>query len=338
LCRSDPLEALVNCVGLTPWRLCKENKRVLEKELEWFEKRCQGGNHREGQSCTEYSADGVEKAHAGYPIQWLRKDKPMTSHNHMILHVPHDSTYIPEEERGRYLLTETELAEEVRRMTDHRTYALVEGALPPEQVIRAGVSRLVVDVERFIEDDREPMSKKGMGVIYEKTSDGRPLRRELTKQERQDLLQAWYFPHHRRLADAVESVLERSGKALIIDIHSYPGVPLAYELSKDAYRPEICIGTDEYHTPTLVAERALEIFQSLGCDTALNTPFSGTIVPEKHYRKDPRVSSLMIEIRRDKYMDERACKRGTNFFKTRGKLLRALEELGDMKVSCSELL
>ena len=90
----------------------------------------------------------------------------MNGTNHMILHVPHDSTYIPEEEKVRYLLTDTELAEEVRRMTDHFTYDLVEGFLTPEQIIRAGVSRLVLDVERFTEDYREPMSNVGMGVLY----------------------------------------------------------------------------------------------------------------------------------------------------------------------------
>ena len=254
----------------------------------------------------------------------------MNTQNHIILHIPHDSAFIPEDERGRYLLTDAELAEEVRRMTDHYTYALVEGSLPPEQIIRAGVSRLVVDVERFVDEKPEPMSKGGMGVIYKKTSDGRPLRRKLTHQERQDLLNAWYFPHPRRVSDAVDRVLGRSGKALITDIHSYPGIPFGYELSKDAHRPEICIGTDEYHTSDLLAQRALEIFREHGFDTALNTPFSGTIVPEKHYRKDPRVSSIMVEIRRDLYMDEESCKRLTNFSETQRKLLHALEEVGNI--------
>jgi len=248
----------------------------------------------------------------------------------MILHVPHDSTYIPEEEKDRYLLTDTELAEEVRRMTDHFTYDLVEGFLPPEQVIRAGVSRLVLDVERFTEDYREPMSNVGMEVLYEKTSDGRPLRRKLSSEERRGLLDKWYFPHQRRLADAVDSTLERFGKALIIDIHSYPLVPLGYELSKEAHRPQVCIGTDEYHTSPLLAQTALNIFRDYGFETALNTPFSGTIAPARHYRKDPRVSSIMIEIRRDTYMDEGKGRRGTNFTKIKEKLHRALKRMGEM--------
>jgi N-formylglutamate amidohydrolase len=248
--------------------------------------------------------------------------------NHIILHIPHDSAFIPEEEKSRYLLTDAELEEEVRRMTDHFTYQLVEGFLPTEQVIRAGVSRLVLDVERFTEDYREPMSNVGMEVLYEKTSDGRPLRRKLSSEERRGLLDKWYFPHQRRLADAVDSTLERFGKALIIDIHSYPLVPLGYELSKEAHRPQVCIGTDEYHTSPLLAQTAHNIFRDYGFETDLNTPFSGAIVPARHYRKDPSVSSIMIEIRRDTYMEEEGSKRGMNFFEMRGKLHRALEQLG----------
>ena len=36
--------------------------------------------------------------------------------------------------------------------------------------------------------------------------------------------------------------------------------------------------------------------QRLGYSTVRNEPFSRTIVPLKHYRKDQRVQSLMIEI------------------------------------------
>ena len=44
--------------------------------------------------------------------------------------------------------------------------------------------------------------------------------------------------------------------------------------------------------------------QRLGYSTVRNEPFSGTIVPLKHYRKDQRVQSLMIEINRKLYVKE----------------------------------
>ena len=47
-----------------------------------------------------------------------------------------------------------------------------------------------------------------------------------------------------------------------------------------------------------------KIFESCGYSTARNQPFRGTIVPMKHYQKDRRVQSLMIEINRWLYLGE----------------------------------
>ncbi|MGA1491668.1 MAG: N-formylglutamate amidohydrolase, partial [bacterium] len=44
--------------------------------------------------------------------------------------------------------------------------------------------------------------------------------------------------------------------------------------------------------------------ESYGYSTAQDQPFSGTIVPMKHYRKDKRVQSLMVEINRWLYLRE----------------------------------
>ena len=47
-----------------------------------------------------------------------------------------------------------------------------------------------------------------------------------------------------------------------------------------------------------------KIFEICGYSTARDQPFSGTIVPMKHYQKDRRVQSLMIEINRWLYLGE----------------------------------
>ena len=51
-------------------------------------------------------------------------------------------------------------------------------------------------------------------------------------------------------------------------------------------------------------ERVETILESCGYSTARDQPFNGTIVPMKHYRKDHRVQSLMIEINRWLYLGE----------------------------------
>ena len=99
-------------------------------------------------------------------------------------------------------------------------------------------------------------------------------------------------------------VLSDFNKCLIVDVHSYPTKPLPYELNPNAYRPDICIGTDDYHTPKYLIEFAKEYFSKENFTLAFNTPFSGTFVPIKYYQKDERISSIMIEIKRSLYMNE----------------------------------
>ncbi len=70
------------------------------------------------------------------------------------------------------------------------------------------------------------------------------------------------------------------------------------------WRPELCIGYDPFHAPAplLIAVRsAFPRLQSL-----VNQPFAGAYVPLRHYNTDASVRSVMLEIRRDMYMDERA--------------------------------
>ena len=50
--------------------------------------------------------------------------------------------------------------------------------------------------------------------------------------------------------------------------------------------------------------RVEKILESCGYSTAEYQPFRGTIVPMKHYHKDQRVQSLMIEINLWLYLGE----------------------------------
>ncbi|MFY9944068.1 MAG: N-formylglutamate amidohydrolase [Desulfobacterales bacterium] len=93
---------------------------------------------------------------------------------------------------------------------------------------------------------------------------------------------------------------------MIIDCHSFPSVPLPYEDDQEPVRPDICIGTDSYHTPRRLVTETAAIFEKAGFRVVLNRPFSGTIVPMKFYRREPAVSSIMIELNRGLYMDEKA--------------------------------
>ena len=110
----------------------------------------------------------------------------------LIVHLPHDSTDIPQQFRDQFVLSDAELAAELLAMTDAHTAAMFRGICPPTNEVRAPVSRLLVDVERFADDTLEVMAGHGMGVIYTHTSQKRLLRRPLSEGERSLLLREYY--------------------------------------------------------------------------------------------------------------------------------------------------
>ena len=131
----------------------------------------------------------------------------------------------------------------------------------------------------------------------------------------------------RRWELAVSAVLDARGACLIIDAHSFPSVPLPYEVHQDADRPDICIGTDDFHTPTALLETVERLCRNAGWTVAVNKPFAGALVPVPYFRADSRVHAVMIEVNRRLYLNEASATRGPRFDSCRSKLRTVMHHL-----------
>ena len=118
------------------------------------------------------------------------------------------------------------------------------------------------------------------------------------------LITRWFDPYAAALTELVDRTLSADGRAVIVDLHSFPSSPLPYEFDHTARRPRICVGTDPFHTPTHLSDSVEGAFAGSGWDVATNTPFAGTYVPLRHFGRTPEVTSVMVEVRRDLYQDE----------------------------------
>ena len=228
----------------------------------------------------------------------------------LIVHIPHSSIHIPLEYEGDNLLTDRELQHELLIMTDRFVDELF--AFEGVQSHINPISRLVMDPERFRSDQIEPMAKVGMGAIYTLTSGGKPLRR-ITPDQREKILVDLYDPYHAKMSAMVDDVLRKYDTCLIIDAHSFSSEPLQHEiLLGDGFRisrPDICLGYEEQHSDRRIIKMVENYFIKCDFSVAHNYPFMGSFVPMKHYRQDSRVLSLMIELNRSLYMNERTgCK------------------------------
>jgi N-formylglutamate amidohydrolase len=243
----------------------------------------------------------------------------------VILHVPHSAREIPAQVRAGIVLDDSALERELDHITDAHTAEIAEeaagrAAVTPWRFVNR-LSRLVVDPERF-PDEREEMLSVGMGAVYTRTTHRGVLRAEDADPE--PLIARYFRPYARAMTEAVADRLAVAGRAVIIDVHSYPTERLPYELHGEGPRPPVCLGTDAFHTPPGLLAAAREAFAGVG-ETGLDSPFGGAYVPLEYYGREPRVSALMVEIRRDTYMTEPGGPAGAGL----NRLASALTELVD---------
>lgn len=196
------------------------------------------------------------------------------------------------------------------------------------------VSRLVVDPERFPDDTDEVMAQCGLGAVYTHNSHGTPLRKS---HDRDRWMHEYYFPHHERLESWTDSALAKYGQCLIIDCHSFPATPLPCDLDQSPQRPDFCIGTDEFHTPPWLPTACADLMKIVFSDgdpsqspsLQIDQPYAGTIVPARHFRHDPRVESIMIELNRSLYMNEETGVKLPSFASTKSRLNQVLTALSE---------
>ncbi len=222
----------------------------------------------------------------------------------LVAHIPHSSSLVPAADRARILLDDRALDRELVRMTDWHTDQLFGWV--PERGGTALVhrrSRLVVDPERFDDVTLEPMEAIGQGAVYTRASDGVPLR-DLRPGERETVIETLFQPYHRALSGLVATCLSESRRCIILDCHSFGTIPLPSEWDQAPDRPDICIGTDAFHTPPALAGALEAAFVAEGFRVERDSPFGGALVPLDRYRTDLRVASVMVEVRRGLYCDE----------------------------------
>jgi N-formylglutamate deformylase len=215
----------------------------------------------------------------------------------IILHIPHSSIYIPDF-KGYNLTQQFNI--DLQLLTDWATDKIFD--IKNITKIIPQFSRLFCDVERFSDDDNEPMFKKGMGFFYTNSINGDVLRTDIDD-VKDKIFNKYYLKHHNKLNKLTKEKLDTYGKAIIIDCHSFNNSPLDIDTDKNISRPDICLGTDDYHTPEYLLEPIKNYFINLGYNVQINSPFNGTMIPNDYYHENRNVQGIMIEINKKLYME-----------------------------------
>ena len=205
----------------------------------------------------------------------------------VIIHIPHSGTEFPSSNCNKSLLYK-----DIQLSTDWFTDAIFKTDLT---TVKAPLSKLYVDVERFVPDE---MDKFGRGFYYTKDSFFNTFRDESDKED----AFARFCTYHEYFNRLVDEKFDEVGFCTIIDCHSFNEEKLPFESFSD--RPEICIGTDSFHTPKWLEDEVVSFFKEQGFKVLVNSPYSGSFVSQKHYKKDKNVFSIMIEINKKLYIHD----------------------------------
>jgi N-formylglutamate amidohydrolase len=139
-----------------------------------------------------------------------------------------------------------------------------------------------------------PRARGGLGIVPSRTGlHGHLWRRSLTREDLDSRLNQAYRPYHRALEAQLTLLLDRFGCALLLDCHSMPPSKASDVVFGDRFGRSAA--------PWIVAE-ALAITGRAGFSAAVNDPFAGGHILDRHGSPGSGVHALQIEVDRRCYL------------------------------------
>lgn len=155
----------------------------------------------------------------------------------------------------------------------------------------------------------------GLGVVPRRLARlGEIWRGQVSAAHFLERIEQHHRPFHRALGDLIDEVLNRFGVAILIDLHSMP--PL-----DGPEAPRFVVG-DLFgrSAHSRFAQAALEALGRDGTKVALNTPYAGGHILERHARPHREVHALQIEVDRSLYLDSSLENAGEGLAATRASI------------------
>ena len=215
--------------------------------------------------------------------------------NNILIHIPHSSIIFPKLFYKVCIKDKNYINKSAIFMSDYMVDKLVPKGYKTH-IFK--YSRLFCDVERF-KSNKEEMNKYGMGFIYENDCDNKIT--IINNKYKNIVTKSYYDKHHNKLDKLTSNIINKHGKCIMIDLHSYSD-KMVYSIFKLKNNPDICIGIDDKFTSNYLKKITINHFEKYGYTIKINYPYSGTIIPNKFYnKKSNKIDSIMIEINKRIY-------------------------------------
>ncbi len=249
-------------------------------------------------------------AHLQHPFRLYPAQPPCLP---VLISSPHSGTFLPAEARARLACSE----EALRALDDGPVHLLFLTALDCGAAMLAATHRRAyVDLNRDPREidpallDGRPVDadlrislrvRAGLGVVPSRLGSQPLYRRPLGMAEIAGRLQRVYLPYHRELERRLQSLRQRFGVAVLLDVHSMPASASRVERRLVDVALGDCYGRAADQG---LAALAIDTLRSAGLVAVRNRPFAGGHITENYGRPAEAVHALQLEVRRDLFMDE----------------------------------
>jgi N-formylglutamate amidohydrolase len=231
---------------------------------------------------------------------------PVVPESPVVLSVPHAGRDYPAE----CLALLRAPAEALVALEDRHIDAVALAGRTNEITLVQRVARAWIDLNRD-ERERDPRMedgatrsgmpdsakiRSGLGLIPRRTAAAGDLwRRRLSPAEVEARIVADHRPYHLALAQALAQARARFGTAVLLDVHSMP--------SLGANQPCVVLG-DRFGRAAAArfVARAEGVVRGSGWPVALNTPYAGGHILDRHGRPAQGVHAIQLEIDRRRYL------------------------------------
>jgi len=173
--------------------------------------------------------------------------------------------------------------------------------------------------------------RAGLGIVPRRTgATGDIWRRRLGGDEVEARIASDHRPYHHALGAALAQARERFGVAVLLDMHSMPSLPDG--------RTRIVLG-DRFGRAAAArfVQRIEAEVAAVHLVHALNTPYAGGYILERHGRPHDRIHAVQLEIDRALYLDHRLDAVGPGLARTTALVRAIIDALCDEALGSSRI-
>jgi N-formylglutamate amidohydrolase len=232
----------------------------------------------------------------------------------VLLSVPHAGRDYPPELMANLRVSPAELLRLEDRYADRLIQPAIAAGCP---AIVAHRARAWIDLNRAATDidigmvsgtgaslDVTPSAKArgGLGLFPRRLQAcGELWRRPMERADVEQRIEQVHAPYHHAIAEILSAMRVRFGVAILLDVHSMPPIPAG--ALQDA-TPQIVVG-DRFgrSAASIYAELVTGRAQASGKRAALNAPYSGDYILQRHGDPGRGIHALQLELDRSLYLD-----------------------------------